>query len=79
MAKTTATVTTSWQQVATGPVVVTVKTQGDGVLLFDENQNDATAYRSSAPVGEQFQQNEILPTYARATGEGWVITIDGML
>ncbi len=79
MSKNTINVTSSYQQIASGAVVITVKTAGKGVLLFDENQNDSTAYRSSAPVGEQFSQSQTVPTFIRATGDGWVVIVDGVL
>ena len=79
MAKSTVVVTNSWQQVATGAVVITIESQGSDVILFDEAQNDATAYKSSSPVGDQFQQSETVATWVRSDGEGWVIIVDGVL
>jgi hypothetical protein len=79
MAKNSVLVTNSYQLVASGPVVITVKSKGSGALLFDENQSDFTAYRTDAPVGDQFQETEARPTYVRSTGEGWRIIVDGEL
>jgi hypothetical protein len=79
MAKAVYTVTTNWQQIATGPVVLTIKAEGDGVIMFDEAQDDATAYVSSADVGDQFEQAAAVPTYVKATGDGWKVIADGTL
>ncbi len=79
MAKITVAITNSWQQVATGAVVITIESQGSDVILFDEAQNDATAYKSSSPVGDQFQQSEAVATWVRSDGEGWVVIVDGAL
>ena len=77
MAKTKYTVTTSWQAVGTGIAVFSVAKKGEGTLLFNETADDATAYKGTPEVGDQFQQTEAKATQVRADGTGWEIVGDG--
>lgn len=79
MAKARIVITQSYQQVASGAVVITVDKLGAGALHFDENQDDSTAYKSTEGAGGQFQQTEAIPTFMRATGDGWEVIVDGVL
>ena len=79
MAKQVFTVTTDWQEVATGQATITVSSKGSGTLIFNEQQADDTAYKVTANAGEQFQQTEALSTYVKATGPGWEVIADGTL
>lgn len=72
-------ITPTYQQVATGAMVLTISKKGSGVLYIDEASNDATAYATADTAGEQFQQTEALPTFIRATGTGWEVVVDGAL
>lgn len=78
MAKVLITLTDDWQQVATGAVTITIETVGEDVVQFDEASDPDTAYTSSPKVGDQFVQDEALPTFARGIG-GWAIVVDGSL
>jgi hypothetical protein len=79
MAKALTTVTQAWQQIATGPAVFTIDTVGKGSIIFNETENDATAYRDAALPGDQFEQGDIKITKVRATGDGWKVLTDGVL
>jgi len=79
MAKTRVIVSQTFEQIATGAVVVTVDKQGDGALLFNETATEDTAYKSHPEISEQFQQTEAVTTFVRATGDGWELIADGVL
>jgi hypothetical protein len=83
MAKTTIILTDAYQSVATGAATFTIKQRGAGKILFnDVNTDDVAAYeygQGSTEINEQFKENETRTTYARATGAGWVIIVDGVL
>ena len=79
MAKSTVVVTDTWQQVATGAVVITVDVQGSSALLFNESATDVNALSSRPDAEEQFAQNEALATFVRSDGDGWEIQVDGAL
>ena len=72
-------ITTSYQQVATGAMVLTISKKGAGVLYINETAVDDTAYKTADLAGEQFQQTEALATHIRATGTGWEVIVDGVL
>lgn len=79
MAKAITTVTQAWQQIATGPAIFTIDKRGTGSILFNETEDDATAYRDAALPGDQFEQGDIKITKVRATGDGWKVLADGVL
>ncbi len=80
MAKAKFTVTQSWVQVAVGECAITIEQVGDGAIYFDEASNDVTAYKTVAPaIEDQFQQTDAVPTFVRATGDGWAVIVDGVL
>ena len=79
MAKATVEVTQVFQQVASGAAIITIATKGSGSLLFNEVASDDDAYRFSAAKEEQFDQSSSVPTFVRATGDGWVVIVDGVL
>lgn len=79
MAKDNIDITQIWALVADGPVIVTIDKVGNGAIFFDQNQDEDTAYKATPQPGEQFEQTEFLPTYVKATGDGWKIIVDGTL
>jgi len=79
MAKDTITVTTSWVQIATGPVTITVTKRGTGTLWFNESGADANASKYSPDLGEQFVQDDSVDTFVKMSGAGWILLVDGTL
>lgn len=79
MAKSRIELTGSYAEIATGEVTITIDTEGEGTVFFDEASNDVTAYKSHPSAGEQFVQNEAKSTFAKATGSGWFVVVDGVL
>lgn len=73
-------VTQSYQQIASGTAVVSVIQVGEGSLKFNQVASDIDALSvTNAVINEQFSQNETVPTFIRATGEGWKVLVDGVL
>lgn len=79
MARDTFAVTTSWQQVASGIVTITIQKQGSGTLFFNETDSDVDANRFTAVSQDQFVQDSAVPTWVRASQDGWEILVDGAL
>jgi len=79
MARSTITVTNSFQQIATGAVTITIKKQGKGILLFNETASDVNANEATGAAEDQFTQNEAKATFVRSPGSGWVLLVDGAL
>ncbi len=81
MARTTVAVTNSWQQIASGEVLITIVQRGKGApILFNEIGDDANANSDAANPGDQFQQDDVLKdTYVRSDGEDWVVLVDETL
>jgi hypothetical protein len=79
MSKAEITITQSYQVVATGAAIISVKKQGAGALFFNETASDVAAYQVAAAPGEQFEQTAVVDTHVRASGDGWVIIADGVL
>lgn len=79
MARATVTVTNVFQQIGTGPITITVLTQGKGTLLFNETAVDSNANVETAVATDQFSQTEIKNTFVRSAGSGWEILVDGSL
>ncbi len=77
MSKIRTEVTQAWQQIATGPAVFTIAADGEGAIIFNESEDDATAYTGTPGNNAQFEQNAEVPTYVRATGNGWAVVTDG--
>ncbi len=75
MAKAVKILTSNWQQISSGAAIFTIKQVGKDVVSFDTNQNDETAYKGSPTVGDQFEEREAIPMYAK--GEGYEIIVDG--
>lgn len=81
MAKTQVVVTDTWQNIATGPAVFTIKKVGVGNIAFNTTETLDTAYEDVPAVGDQFQQTDALNTKVKAdrADAGWVIIVDGAL
>lgn len=79
MSRALITVTQAWQEIATGPAIFTIERQGKGKLLFNETEDDVTAYKDVAEPNDQFEQDDIKVTKVRATGDGWKVLADGVL
>lgn len=79
MALSTVTVTTSYQQIASGTATITVVNQGTGNLLFNETASDTNALISNEMASSQFSQNEVKNTFVRGEGAGWVVRVDGTI
>lgn len=73
------TITDQWVQIASGAAVFTVQKEGKGTLKFNNSADDSTASNWSPSKEEQFDENEARPTFARATGVGWELLVDGEL
>lgn len=73
-------VTQVWQQIATGTVAVSVVQVGVGTLYFNQTASDTDQLPiTNALINEQFTQNETVPTFVRASGDGWKVLADGVL
>ena len=79
MAKTTVTVTQTYQQVASGQCVITIKERGEGIIFFNETASDTNAYKLNPVPEDQFQQTSSVQTHVKASGDGWQIIVDGTL
>ena len=79
MAKSTIEITQSYQQIATGPVIITVLRRGKGSLLFNDTPSDVNALTDRASITQQFTEDENRLTFVRATGDGWKVIVDGVL
>ncbi len=79
MAKARIPITQSYQTVATGVAIFTIDEVGDGAIFFDTTGDDSTAYKVTALINEQFSENAVQDTQVRASGDGWVIIVDGTL
>lgn len=75
--------TTDWQQVATGPVVVTILKRGQGTLFVNEAADfaDANRFGSEVKANDQFQQFSEVDTFLRHgdSGKPWTLLINGAL
>ncbi len=79
MARSTVSVTTSWQLVASTKAVFLTTRVPDkgGCLMFNEAASDDDALcLHYIKAQEQVFQNENKETYVRATGDGWVLQVD---
>ena len=80
MATQTVTVTDTWQQIASGVCVITVKKRGTGGnLYFNEVASDVDSRYWDKPAGKQFAQNEAIATWVKSSGTGWVLVVDGAI
>lgn len=81
MARDTITVTDTWQQIATGAVTITIKSKGTDQILFNEiaSDTDALCWGSNLKGGNQFTQDQALPTWVRSDGSHWELIVDGVL
>ena len=79
MSRATTVVTQSWQQIASGPVTITVTKHGKGSLLFNETGADSNANVTHPRPNHQFGQDEIRDTYIRTMGSGWEVLVDGTI
>ena len=79
MSRATITLTNSFQLVSSGVVTITVLTEGNGALVFNETATDSNANFEQASKEDQFIQTEAKDTYVRTTGEGWIILVDGTI
>jgi hypothetical protein len=80
MARARIVVDRNWQQIAIGRAVFSVLEVSTGSLLFNEIADDVTANQIPNPAfADQFQQSDDLPTFVRATKDGWVLLADGAL
>ena len=76
MAKTKIHVTLAWQEIATSTAIITIEKRAKGTLMFNQSEDETTAYKTTGDVGEQFMQDDDIPTYVRADREGWEIIVD---
>lgn len=80
MAKQVVTITDTFQQVASGAVIITVTKRGNGSLYINETAVDAASNIVRPDVGEQFQQTDAVASHVRATdATGWEILVDGVI
>lgn len=81
MAKLEVTVTTGWQQIATGVATITILERAPvgGRILINESGVDLAANVISPSVGDQFIQNQDVPSFIRADNDGWRVLVDGAL
>lgn len=79
MARDTITPTTSWEQIATGQLTITVTKQGTGNLMFNETAADLDANEMHPELGEQIIQTEAKATYVKTLGADWELLVDGAL
>lgn len=79
MALSTITVTTTYQQIASGTATFTIVEQGKGHLLFNETASDTNAFVSNEEQFSQFTQNEVKNTFVRGESAGWVVRVDGTI
>lgn len=80
MARATTIVTNSFQQIASGSAVITVKTKGRGSLIFNETATESNANFEHPEAGAQFLQNQAGKTLfvkAAQADAGWVVLTDG--
>ncbi len=75
----TITVTQAWQQIAVGTVTITFIKQGEGSILLNQTPSDVDANPLLPRLTEQVAENETVPTFIRATGDGWKVRVDGVL
>ena len=79
MARTLVTLTTSWQDLGVGPMLISVAEVGDGQLYVNGAQVDNTAIKITRPKGMeqiQFDCRAAINYYAKATKSGWKIITD---
>lgn len=69
-------ITTSWQDVSTVPALFTIKSTGDGEILFNTAEDDTTANNGVRLHGDQLRQTATVTTKCRATGAGWSILVE---
>ena len=79
MARATTIVTDSFQQIASGAALFTIKKKGKGALIFNETATDSNANLEHPQAGGQFTQTEAKATHVRAqqANAGWEIITDG--
>lgn len=79
MARATTIITDSFQLIASGAALFSIKEKGKGALIFNETATDSNANFEHPEAAQQFLQNETKETYVRAQqpDAGWVIITDG--
>jgi len=67
-----------WTVLGTGPLIVTVKQQGRGMLFINNEQEDATSLivNPRGNAGDQVAENSFGTVSAKATGPGWSVITD---
>jgi hypothetical protein len=65
MARSTVTLTTSWQQLSSTKCVITVLRTKGFQIFFNETASDTNAISKIFEQGDQVQQSEVKDTYAR--------------
>ena len=73
MARTTKKLTPSYQEIAKGQAVITVKS-GSGTISLNDAANSTNAISYSVNPGDQFEQTSVISTYA--SGDGITLVID---
>jgi hypothetical protein len=68
-----------WTEVATGECVVTILSAPSGNIAFNESASDTNQLKVATSYGKQFMQNQALPTFVKASEDGWIILVDGAL
>ena len=74
-------VTTEWQRVGTGKIIITVTNTGRHSLNFNSTATDETRISFRPKVGDQFLEDEERETYVKCSKEGdsWELVVDGVL
>jgi len=79
MATSNVNVTTSapWDVLATGVALIEIRKVGDGFLYIGNAEDTGTARRFSGvdEAGRQITAQDGIPSYALATGTGWVLSV----
>jgi len=67
----------SWLQIATGVALFRIREAGEGTLYVNNATDLDTARRFSGAdeIDKEFTAADDVPTYARASGDGWKIAV----
>lgn len=71
-------VTTDWQEIANGPLTITVQKKGAGPLFFSTTGSDNDPFIGyNLQPGRQLIETEARSTYVKAGGAGYELYCDG--
>ena len=78
MARSKIVITESYQEIATGPAMITIRKVGAGTILFNDVNTDdiAAEFMHSTYKNKQIQRTAVISTCCRSTGLGWEIVVD---